>query len=65
MTWFLVVLFLVAGGGVEIREGWYPLEQPNQYVCGKSVERVITYLDSIGATAVAYCQLIPMKGKNI
>ena len=65
MTWFLVILFLVAGGGIEIRDGWYPLEQPNEYECSKSVERVIAYLDSADLAAVAYCQLIPMQGENV
>ena len=65
MTWFLVILFLTAGGGAEIKEGWYPLAQPNEYVCGKSVEQVISYLDSIGAVAVAYCQLIELNPESI
>ena len=65
MTWFLVILFLVAGGGVEIKEGWYPLKQPNYSVCVESVERVIAYLDSIDAAAVAYCRGTPTQGESV
>ncbi len=65
MTWFLVVLFAVAGGGMEVREGWYPLEQPSYEVCVESVDRVIAYLNSIDAAAVAYCRGTPNVGENI
>ena len=65
MTWFLVILFLVAGGGVEVKEGWYPLKMSNYSVCVESVIRVIAYLDSIDANAVAYCRGTPTQGDNV
>ena len=65
MTWFLVILFLTAGGEAEIKEGWYPLQMSNYSVCVESVVRVIAYLDSIDAAAVAYCRGTPTQGDDV
>ena len=58
MAWFLVILFLSASapGGVELREGWHPLPQADLQACKESILRVMTYLDSVGINAVAYCE---------
>ncbi len=65
MTWFLVILFLMADGSLGMKEGWYPLEQPNLEVCGESVERVISYLSSVDAVAIAFCKSMLIEGRAV
>ena len=55
MTWFLVVVFLTINGGLETKEGWSPLQQPNLATCKQSLERVVAYLNSVEVAAVVSC----------
>ncbi len=66
MTWFLIVLFLTINGGLETKEGWSPLQQPNLATCQQSLERVVAYLNSIEVAAVISCvQIVEEEGERV
>ncbi len=55
MTWFLVVLFQMADGSLEMKEGWGPHEQTSYEECVEGVDTLVDYLSLIGAPAIVSC----------
>ncbi len=55
MTWFLVVLFLMADGSLGMKEGWGPLEQTSYEACVEGVDTLVDYLNTLDIAAIVSC----------